>query len=224
MSKKTIHLSKILKFFALPENKLISELRTELRRERDRLDGSDEGGMDFYTPFWADAKDHVKGKAQLTELTTIRVEASGQRKNLYPKLCAGFLKWFDGLKRATNETVGWSDAKFHKHVEFSDMALVVKVDNLIGLEIGKDKFRLIYPYFAKAPPLSEQWARVGLWMMTEAFPDLSIVEMDVLDVLRGTGFRGANLSLKGNEEFLFRSRYEEILQMWNELRPEYGLP
>lgn len=224
MSLKSMHLSKLLKLFGATDSQLISELRIELRRERDKeAQGGGEGGRDFYIPFWSDARIHVIGAAHLIDLTKIRVEGSKQRQNLYPQLCQGFLKWFDGVKRGTNETVGWKEVKFHNHLDFDDLDLEVKVDNLLALQIGTERYRIIYPYFAKKPELSEKWARIALWAMTKAFPSEHVSEMEIVDVLRGRGFKGAQLSLRGDEAFLFQERYKAIRKIWKELRPHYGL-
>ncbi|MCB2082771.1 MAG: hypothetical protein KDD90_01770 [Sphingomonadaceae bacterium] len=223
MSKKSLHLGKLLKFFGAQDNHLVTDLRSDLRRERDKLEGGNAGGMDFYNCFWADAKWHVNGVASLKELTRGRVAVSAQRRNLYPKLCSGFLDWFDEVNRATNRHVGLSTEKFHNHLEFEALGLELKVDNLLTLKFGTDNHRLVYPYFAKKTALSKKWARVGLWCMLEAFPEETITDLEILDVLRGTGFSGAKISLRGDEEFLFEQRYREIEKTWNELRPHYGL-
>jgi hypothetical protein len=101
--------------------------------------------------------------------------------------------------------------------------LTLKVDNLLALRIGEEKFRLVYPYFSETPVLYERWARVGLWAMSEALPNYSLTDIEILDVLRARGFRGSRLFLKGDEEALFSRRYAEILKEWDGLRTEYGL-
>jgi hypothetical protein len=223
MTPKTLHLNKLLKLFELRDQKLTSALRAELRAERDRYLGLREGGGDFYGAFWKDAKWHVRNLVDLRLQTDVRIEASKQRKRLYPMLAEGFLAWFRELGRTTNEQVSWSETSVHNHHLFPGLELTVKVDNLLSLRIGDGKFRLVYPYFTENPALSERWARVGLWVMSEALPDHSLTDMEILDVLRATGFRGSRLFLKGDEGALLSSRYAEILAHWDELRAEYDL-
>jgi hypothetical protein len=224
VTAKTIHLYKLLKLFGTPEQKLVSELRKELRLERRKQDAVvEEGGGDFHVPFWADAKLHVIGSHDLVESTEARVEASRQRKRLYPQLAKGFLDWFDRLRRSTNERVGWHEARIHSHYEMPEHSLTLKVDNLLCLQIGESRYRLIYPYFTEAPVLSEKWARVGLWLMAEALNNYSITDMEVLDILRSRSFSGASIFLKGDEEAHFSQRYMEVISEWDALRPEYGL-
>jgi hypothetical protein len=224
MANRSLNLGKVLKLFALPENKLISELRDQCRKERDKLDGEDTGGNDFYGPFWSDAKAHVAGRGDLSVLTLGRIEDSKQRRNLYPRLSKGFLEWFDELRRSTNLSVGLSEERFHNRVAFEDLKLELKVDNLLTIKFGDGNHRLVYPYFAKEPILLPKWAKVGLWGMAKAFPAEDISDFELLDDLRGTGFSVIALTLDGDEELIFRTRYKYILEIWNELRPGYGLP
>lgn len=221
MTPKSVNLNKLLKLFELREQPLISAVRAELRAERDRLLGYKEGGGDFHAPFWFDAKLHVQDLVDLGSSTAARVTASKQRQRLYPVLRDGFLGWFDDVRRSTNERVGWGEVSAHNHYVFPDLDLTVKVDNLLSLRIGEDTYRLVYPYFAEAPVLSERWARVGLWVMSEALPRFSITDMEILDVLRSRGYRGSRVFLKGDEEMLFSTRYAEIAALMDELRPEY---
>jgi hypothetical protein len=222
MTPRTIHLNKVLKFFALREQRLTSELRKELRAERDRIAKIKEGGGDFHGAFWRDAKWHVRELLDLRKQTEFRVERSKQRRRLYPLLAAGFLEWLDGVRRNTNEKVGWNESNVHNHYLFAELELTLKVDNLLSLKIG-NHFRLVYPCFTEDPELGEQFARVALWAMSEALPDHPIGEMEVLDVLRGRGWKGSELRLRGNEEELFVRRYAEIAREWDELRPQYNL-
>lgn len=224
MTAKTLHLNKLLKFFGLVDQQLITELRKELRAERRKRDGgSGDGGGDFHVAFWADAKLHMIGVHDLTRKTEIRVEASKQRRRLYPLLAAGFLDWINRLKRSTNERVGWREGSVHNHLDLAEYELTIKVDNLLSLQIGEGQYRLVYPYFSELPILAERWARVGLWLMSEALPDHSITNMEILDVLRGRSFSGANVFLKGDEEVLFSRKYKDIIDEWDALRLQYDL-
>jgi hypothetical protein len=221
MAPKTINLNKLLKLFELQDQPLISALRAELRTERDKLLGYQAGGGDFHAPFWFDAKLYVQGLADLGDMAIMRIQASKQRLRLYPLLRDGFLTWFDGVRRSTNQRVSWAEASAHNHYLFPELDLTVKVDNLLSLRIGDERFRLVYPYFSERPTLSERWARVGLWVMTEALPQYSITDMEIVDVLRGRGFRGSRLFLKGDEEALFTQRYAQLAAQLDSLRLEY---
>lgn len=224
MSPKSLNLNKLLKFFELSDSQLTSALRAELRTERRKvLELEGDGGGDFHVPFWADAKLHVMGALDLLSQVDFRVGASKQRKRLYPLLAQGFLAWLEGLRRSTNRGIGFEPMGAHNHFDFDEISLTLKVDNLLCMKIGDDNYRLVYPYFSEKPVLGPKWARVGLWAMTEALEQFRYTDMEILDVLRGRSYSGLTLSLKGDEEALFVSRYREIRTRWDELRPEYGL-
>lgn len=223
MTIKVINLNKLLKLCSLPENLLISELRDDLRTERDKLRGKKkQGGGHFHYPWWDAAKDHAIGLCDLSEQTELLVEISSRRKRLYPLLTEGFLGWLDRLSRSTNQTISWSEEKVHTHYVVPGMELTVKVDNLLALKLGLESHKLVYPYFTEDPVLTDRWARVGLWLMGNALSEYDRAGMEILDVLRGRSFSGASLFLKGDEEAIFERRYADILKRWEELKPEYG--
>jgi hypothetical protein len=223
MTIKVINLNKLLKLFALPENKLISELRDDLRGERDKLLKKSSGGGHFHHPWWDAAKDHAVGLCDLAEQTEVLIEIAGGRKRLYRLLTKSYLQWLDRLRRSTNRPIGWVEEKIHTHYTVPGMDLTVKVDNLLALKVGEDHHRLVYPYFTEEPTLSEKWARVGLWLLRNALSEFDITEMEILDILRARSFSGGAVFLKGDEEALFARRYGEIASLWHELRPTYGL-
>jgi hypothetical protein len=223
MTIKVINLNKLLRLCALAENKLIGELRDDLRNERNKLRGKKTGGGHFHYPWWDAAKDHALGLCDLPEQTKLLVEASGQRHRLYPVLTESFLRWLERLRRSTNQTLSWSEERVHTHYVVPGMELTVKVDNLLALKLGEDHHKLIYPYFCEEPVLSERWARVGLWLMRDALSKFDPVDMEILDVLRARSYSGGSVFLKGDEEAIFRTRYRDIFRIWEDLRPEYGL-
>ncbi|MEQ1882502.1 MAG: hypothetical protein ABL878_16210 [Burkholderiales bacterium] len=223
MSIALLHLNKLLKLAALAENKLISAIRDDLRSERRKVLGLSSGGGDFHTAFWSDAKGHVIGVVDLPSQTAMRIEGNPTRKRLYPELANGFLNWLDLLRRSTNRGIGWSPESVHNRYEVPGLGVTVKVDNLLGLRIGDDQHKLVYPYFSEEPVLEDRWARMGLWLMREALPNHDIAQMEILDVLRSRSFSGDRLFLTGGEEALLARRYGEIATIWENLRVEYGV-
>ncbi|SNS83507.1 hypothetical protein SAMN06295912_11864 [Sphingomonas laterariae] len=223
MTIKTINLNKLLRLCALQEKGLISELRSDLRSERDKKLGIKGGGGHFHYPWWNAAKDHAIGKTDLELQTALLITLSKQRRRLYPLLTEGFLSWFRYLARTTNQPISWREEEVHTHYVVPGLDLTVKVDNLLALKLGGDRHKLIYPYFSEHPALDEKWARMGLWLMAEALSEHDLVDMELLDILRGHSFSGASHFLKGDEEAIFESRYSKILDTWDSLKHEYGL-
>lgn len=223
MTIKVINLNKLLRICALPENGLLSELRSDLRSERNKTLGIKTGGGHFHHPWWNAAKEHAVGGPDLEVQTALLVTASKQRKRLYPQLTQGFLAWLKYLRRTTNLKIGWNEEEVHTHYVVPELDLTVKVDNLLALKLGEDRHKLVYPYFSEEPALDEKWGRVGLWLMSEALSEYDLADMELLDVLRGRSFSGASHFLKGDEEAVFEAKYFAISKQWEELRAEYGL-
>jgi hypothetical protein len=97
----------------------------------------------------------------------------------------------------------------------------IKVENMLAVRDASGTDHFIYPYFAEAPLLGQEAARLGLWVLREAFPDHRIEDMGLLDVMRGQTFTVEALPLRGDEEAILRSRYAAMLEQWRALREEY---
>lgn len=90
----------------------------------------------------------------------------------------------------------------------------MKVENLLSLKVGDDKYRYVYPYFSDRPALTPDAARLGLWLMSRALPDYSVEDLRILDVLRGEAYSVDKHPLTGNEEEMFTLNYRRILREW----------
>jgi len=207
MSLQNISLNKILKIMYLPENKCKTELRGDIRFEINKENGLANGGGDFYAPFWSDAKRYVAGEINLNDQMQIRIGKNSGRTNLYPKLATGFLTWWLEKRRWSNQSFDFIENSIKGSVAFNKLDSKVRVENLLALKIGDDSHRLIYPYFAKEPSLSDEAARLALWLMQEAIPDYPIADMRILDIFRAKSFSVADFSLRGIERQIFEERY-----------------
>jgi hypothetical protein len=221
MSVRNIHLDKLLKAFFLPENKRIALLRNDIRSEIAKEEGSDSGGGNFYTPFWSDAKNHIRGSADLRVETARRIEMNERRRRLYPRLQNGFLNWWENRRRWTNLEFVVQDFAPKGHYRFDELDATVKVENLVGISIGEDEKRLIYPYFYEEPVVSETMSRLGLWLMSEALSGYAHGAMRILDIPRSNSNSIEDFPLRGNEKEQFRSHYQRLIDQWERLRKEY---
>ena len=70
--------------------------------------------------------------------------------------------------------------------------------------------------------MSNDAARLGLWLLGEALPHVPADEIRILDVIRGTTYSIDRNSLMGDEEAEFRRRYRELLNLRDSLLPDYG--
>jgi len=215
-----IHLRKLLKILFSEPNVRRAELRSDIREEIAREAGQEGGGGDFYAPFWADAKDHVFGIADLHDMVDNRVEANGRRSNLYPQLRTGFLTWWNERRRWTNEPFR-PGRQLKAHFTFPNLDAVVKVDNILSVRDGVGEEHVVYPYFAPQPELSENAARLGLWLLSSALPTVPMEEIRILDVIRGRTFSVDRTPLRGSEQEEFTTRYSAALSEREVLRREY---
>lgn len=220
MALHNIHLRKLLKIFYLEKNRKTSALRADIREDIARDSGEFGGGGDFYAPFWFDAKNHVFEKRDLREATLERIAANPGRARLYPLLQDGFLLWWEEKRRWQNKPFKPSDW-IKGNLKIEDIKANVKIDNVLSVRDSRGADHFIYPYFSPEPVFREEAARLGIWAISKALPELTINDVRILDVIRGNTFSPDRNPLLGNEEEVFLKRYGETLGQWNELRREY---
>lgn len=220
MSIRSIHLRKLLKILYLEPNRRKSALRADIREDIARESGEVGNGGDFYGPFWFDAKNHVFEKRELAEAIGERIAANPSRARLYPLLRDGFLLWWDERRRWTNKPFRPSDW-IKSHLEMTELAATVKIDNVLSVRDSRDTDHYIYPYFAPDPTLRDEAGRIGLWAISRSLPDLDIDAVRILDIIRGETFSTEKNPLRGNEEEVFLRRYKALISEWTDLRREY---
>lgn len=214
MALDRVNLRKLLKLFMMKENFRSTRIRADARETMKRRDEGPSPGGDFHVPFWSDAKAHAAGRLDLREATASQVEKNWRRKKLYPRLCNGFLLWWNEKRRWVNEDISEIPKTIKSSFGFADIEGTVKVENLLCLKIGEGKYRYIYPYFSELPILTPEAARLGLWLMSVALPAHDIADMRILDVLRGEAFSVDKYPLRGDEKDTFTLRYRQILREW----------
>ncbi|HSX55709.1 MAG TPA: hypothetical protein VLG14_10455 [Sphingomonas sp.] len=185
--------------------------------------GEQSAGGDFYGPFWSDAKDHVFGRSDLYQTTEARISSNPSRGNLYPQLRDGFLTWWNERRRWTNEPFRPSENLKGRYT-FPDLDATIKVDNIMSVRDGQEEDHFIYPYFSPEPALTDEPARLGLWLLGKAIPNVDSRDFRLLDVIRGATFSSSpsRTPLKGDEELIFKRKYEAALREWDRLREEYN--
>ncbi len=214
MALDKVHLKKILQLFLLNEKRRASAIRSDALQTMKRRDEGPSPGLDFHVPFWRDAKTHAGGGRDLRNSTIETMSRAKSRLRLYPLLRDGFLLWWNEKRRWINEPIAALPKSINSSFGFADLDGVVKVENLLSLRIGEDKYRYVYPYFCEKPKMEPEAARLGLWLMGRALPDFKPSEMRILDVLRGETYSLDKYPLQGNEEEIFSLRYRRILREW----------
>jgi hypothetical protein len=220
LSLKDIHLRKLLKIMFLEGAPRITALRSDIREDIARQRGENEGGGDFYGPFWRDAKDHVFGVTDLREQTRVRIESNPRRAALYGRLQTGFLLWWDQRRRWTNQPFVPA-AGLKTTVRLPGVDASIKIASVLSVRDGREEEHFVYPYWFPEPALSEQAARLALWALGQAFQNVAGEELRVLDVIRGQTFSLDRNPLLGDEATVFERRFEAAQRDWAELRREY---
>ena len=221
MSLETIHLRKLLTLLYLTPNRQVSALRADIRQDIARDNGASTGGGDFYGPFWRDARDHVFNLADLYDSVEERIESNPGRERLYPRLRDGFLHWWNERRRWTNEPFQRVEAP-HGKLEIRGLG-TIKAENLLAVRDGIGVTHSIYPYFSEAPVLTDEAARLGLWVLSQALPEYPLDDIRILDVIRGETFSASadRNPFRGDERDVLIRRYSDLVELRRELLREY---
>ncbi|WP_414898532.1 hypothetical protein [Rhodovulum sp. YEN HP10] len=214
-----LSLRKALKLSFADQVLLRRELRTFIRTERNRENGADQGGGDFYGPFWRDAKQHALGLSDLSTDTEARIDANPRRANLYPELRDGFLLWWGQRRRWTNAPYE-QGARHFGSVELHEAGISISVENLLSVIDGRGDEYLVYPYFFPAPVVSEEAASIALWVCSQALPRVPAQQIRVLDVMRGTTFSLDRNPLSGDERATFCAMLNRVVSEYEALIEE----
>lgn len=221
MPIETVHLRKLMQLMlaepAFETALLRRDINEHFSRER-RVAG--EGGGDFHSAFWADAKGHAEGRVNIRLATPARIAANKRRRRLYPELTTGFLTWWEERRRLRNEPFEIEQDRLRGRLILEKLG-TVRVENNLAFRIGGDSRRIVYPYFCEEPAMDDDVARIGLWAMSWALRDHSIDDMRILDVIRSRSFSTLECPQRGTEENEFRERYSDLLERWRILRTQY---
>jgi hypothetical protein len=215
MSILNIPLRKILRLFYASEGLrrkiLLADIGSDARKEGG---GRRSNGGDFYAPFWADARAHVTGAADLTRQTEIRIAADRGKTRLYPLLRDASLNIFEERLRWTNKPPVIRIENLNGRFEIAEIAATIKVQNVwlarVGGGLGESSY-LIYPYFSEAPSLPVEGARLGLWAMSQALSQQPLDYLRIVDLLRKAVFSTTSLPLTGDEGDIFLRRYQALI-------------
>lgn len=222
MSIKIVHLRKLLMLFYAPPNFRTRKIRDDIRAQLRKEAGEESDGGDFYTPFWADAKQHMFGRGDLTTSTQLRIEGNKRRQRLYEESRDGFLSWWNEKRRWRNEPIQPNELPTQARLLIPNVGGTVKVENVFALNSGPNFHRVIYPYFSEKPPIAEEAARLGLWVLSQTLgKHHDLRDMRILDVQRGSSFGTVDTGLKGDEEATFEKKYSYLISEWERLRKEY---
>lgn len=220
MSMHSMPLRKILQLMYAAPNLRTAKLREDIRNDLGRERGEEVGGPDFYTLFWKSAKNHVFRSDDLHAAVDAHIALNSRRANLYPRLRDGFLTWWNERRRWTNQPFT-ETTTIKGHYVNARLGVTAKIGNVLCVRDGNAEDHFIYPYFPAEPTLTAEGARIGLWILQQAFPRVSQEELRILDVIRGMNYSLEMVPLRGDEQSIFEERVSWLIREWDRLRQEY---
>ena len=85
-----------------------------------------------------------------------------------------------------------------------------------------DEERLGYPYWFESPPINDEAARVGLWVLSKALNDQNSQNVRIFDIIRSEYFSLNTHPLEGNEDDLLLAHFKRIEKLRDKLKLEYN--
>jgi hypothetical protein len=220
MSLEKINLRKLLQFFVADARKQRSLLLADIRNERAKETRDSNDGGDFYTPFWSDVKDHAARRSDIVEQTKVRISKNKARARLYPLLRDSFSEMWNEKMRWRNEPYEFAPQSIKAQLQLRELRALIKIENTASMITWDGSNRIIYPYFYETPPLTEQGARLGFWVLKEALPNHDINDFRIIDFIRRNYVRPIDISMRGDEGAVFIEKYRELLRQWRRLKRE----
>jgi hypothetical protein len=220
MSLEKINLRKLLQIFAADARKQRSLLLADIRNDRTKQSRESGKGGDFYTPFWAAVKRHATGGSNFVEEIDICIGKNRTRRHLYPVLRDGFLEMWNKKMRWRNEPFQFVPQSIKAQLSIKELNTVIKIENTASIKAWDGSHRIMYPYFYEAPALTEEGARLGFWALKEALPDYNAEDFRIIDFIRRSYFRPADIGMNGDEGKEFILRYRALLKQWRKLKEE----
>ena len=219
MFNDRITLKKLLILLGQNQGKITSILREDIRNELSGYLAT--GGGDFHMPFWSDIKSYLAGTSNIQDATSLRVASNERRARLYPLLRDGFLAWESNNSRLTAEAINVDFHPLRGTLEIDEFGLTITVNNLLNFTFEDGSERHIYPYFSEVPPLEDDAARLGLWVIQQALPAINNNDIRILDLLRSRAFSIGELGFSGNEQETLLNSLRELENQRETLMEQY---
>jgi hypothetical protein len=220
MSIEKINLRKLLQLLFADAKLQRTLLLQDIGQDRRKASRPKGAGGDFYTPFWSDVKDHAAGISDLSEQAELRIAANATKARLYPLLRDAFLDMWREKIRWRNEPFEFVPESLKAQLAIQKLGALIKIENTASVQVWDGTHRIMYPYFSEAPALPTEGARLGFWVLQQALPNYPLGEFRIIDFLRRSYFRPAEVGMIGDEERQLIQRYDALLKLWRRLRDE----
>ncbi|MBB3948698.1 hypothetical protein GGQ73_004689 [Rhizobium skierniewicense] len=220
MSVFDLPLRKALQLFYAPPALRRKILKADINLDRKKEAGGNRSqGGDYYAPFWSDVKNHISGEGDLSEAISNRIISNKNFTRLYPLLKDGILELLSARLRWSNELVEIIPKSVHGNLLVADLG-TIRIKDALHARVRGEYTRVVYPYFSEEPALSDEGARLGLWVMQRALTKLDANDMRIIDPLRKAFFSPQTTPLQDDEEVVFREKYKSLIDEWQRLRDE----
>lgn len=221
MSVLDIPLRKVLQLFYASPALLRRILKEDITLEQKKISGGNRSrGGNFHNAFWKDVKKHISKQGDLKTLTNDRIKANKRLGRLYPLLADGVLDLLNSKLRWSNEEVEIVSRSIHGTLKIHEVDGTIRVHDALHARVRGEYTRIVYPYFSEEPKLSDEAARLGLWVMQRALIDFNPDDMRIIDPLSKTFFSPRTTPLQGDEEITFLEKYASLITEWTRLRNE----
>ncbi|WP_420549900.1 hypothetical protein [Curvivirga sp.] len=218
------NLGKLIKFYSHSDKELIFDIKKDIELEfkhADALQGLCEYPLPipYYRAFWSRAKRHVYGYKDLNKALNEffkEFPSSYKKREPYNRAANQFLKWYDEKRRWRNEdfTEDKSKYTFTSFHLGQENPIKLKNEDFLAIKLNNEQKKIIYSCFSPRTMISSEGARIALWIMQEAFPNVPANSFRFFDVLHARSYGLIDYQLIGNEKQLLSSRYKLILNAY----------
>lgn len=221
MPMDRLSLMRCIELLQLPLDRRLRKIEQDARKSLVKeLFGPEDGGGDFYSEFWADAKQKAANDDfDIHQSTQDRIYKNKSKRRLYPILLRGFLQGWARIREhfgldAKVEIVNGLTAELPSSAG-SDR-LIVK--NNLSIRTNDKKLIVVYPYFSKNVSLGGRHAAMALAAMKAGFEKQKPQNVAIFDVLRGSVFFETEVKLPEDGASILIERYDAVMREWHTQR------
>lgn len=222
MPMDKLSLMRCIELFQLPLEHRLRKIKQDARKSlvKELPGDKDEGGGDFYSEFWKDAKEKVANDDfDIVRSTYERISKSKSKRRLYPILLNGFVRGWDSIRERLEIKGRISVIRgITTEIEGSSTTDSVVVKNTLSLRTEDKRLHIIYPYFSKDVALGIRHACMAIAAMQEGFEKKSPDNIVIFDVLRGTVFFDKESDLPPGGAAALIERYDGVMREWRTQR------
>lgn len=222
MPMDRISLMRCIELFQFPLERRLRKIKQDARKSllKELPRDKDEGGGDFYSEFWADAKAKAANDDfDLFGSTHERILKNKSKRRLYPILLQGFVRGWDAIREKLEIRGKISVIRgITAEIEGSSEADSVIIKNTLTIRTEDKRLHIIYPYFSKDEALGVRHAGMAIAAMQDGFEKTNPDNIVIIDVLRGTVFFDKEADLPPGGASALIEKYDAVMREWRTQR------